>query len=158
MTNLRNTARRLILSLYNIDEVYFFNEKERKISDAELSLMYALDDGNPHSQKDISKEWLIPKTTVNTIAKRWEREGLLIQVPIPGQRREKQMILTDAGKEYAKGFLSFLYEAEEKALGKTMDRYSDTFIEAIEYFGASLKAAFEEQAAGEDDCNGFTQR
>ena len=146
---MRDIARRLILALYNIDEVYYLNEGRKKISDAELSVMYALDDGKPHSQREISQEWLVPKTTVNTIVKRWEKEGLLTQTAIPGKRREMNIMLTDAGREYAKSFMSFLYKAEDKALKKTLDKYSDEFIEVIEYFGESLKEAFEEEMEAE---------
>ena len=146
---MRDIARRLILALYNIDEVYYLNEGRKKISDAELSVMYALDDGKPHSQREISQEWLVPKTTVNTIVKRWEKEGLLTQTPIQGKRREMNIMLTDAGREYAKSFMSFLYKAEDKALKKTLDKYSDEFIEVIEYFGESLKEAFEEELEAE---------
>jgi len=146
---MRDIARRLILALYNIDEVYYLNEGRKKISDAELSVMYALDDGKPHSQREISQEWLVPKTTVNTIVKRWEKEGLLTQTPIQGKRREMNIMLTDVGREYAKSFMSFLYKAEDKALKKTLDKYSDDFIEVIEYFGESLKEAFEEELEAE---------
>lgn len=147
---MRKTARRLILALYNIDEVYYLNEGQKKISDAELSVMYALDDGKPHSQREISQEWLVPKTSVNTIVKRWEKEGLLTQTPIPGKRREMHIMLTDAGRKYAKEFMSFLYKAEDKALKKTLDKYSEEFIEAIEYFGESLKEAFAEELEAEE--------
>lgn len=146
MNNIRKTAKRLILALCNIDKIYYLSEKKKRLSDAELCIMYALDDGEPHSQKEIAEEWLVPKTTINTITKHWEKEGLLIQTPIPGKRREMQITLTEAGKEYAKGFMSFIYKAEDTALKKTMDHYSDTFIEALEYFGESLKDAFEEQS------------
>lgn len=135
-------TRRLNLALYNIDLAYLISERKKHISDSELCLMYALDDGEPHSQKGISEQWLIPKQTINTITKRWESEGLLVQTPIPGKRREMQITLTDSGKKYAKDFLSFVYEAEETALQKTTERYSDSFIDAIEYFGQSLKDAF----------------
>ena len=143
---MREQARRLIFALYHIDETYYLNEKNKKLSDAELCVMYALDDGNPHSQREISQEWLLPKTSVNTIVKRWEKEGFLIMTPIAGKRREMNIMLTNAGRAYAKDFMGFLYRAEDKALKKTIDRYSDSFIEAIEFFGASLTEAFEEQA------------
>jgi len=154
---MRKIARRLILALYNIDEVYYLNEAKKKLSDAELSVMYALDDGLPHSQKEISKEWLVPKTTVNTIVKRWEKEGLLTLSPIPGKRREMHIMLTDAGREYAKGFMGFLYKAEDKALKKTLDKYSDEFIEVLEFFGESLKEAFDEEL-GKGDDHGSVER
>lgn len=142
---MRATARRLILALYNIDETYYLNENKKKLSDAELCVMYALDDGKPHSQREISREWLVPKTSVNTIIKRWEKEGYLTMTPIPGKRREMQILLTDSGREYAKSFLGFLYRAEDKALQKTIGKYSDEFIGVLEYFGTELKKAFEEE-------------
>jgi len=149
MKDLRTTAKRLILALYNIDEVYYVNEKKKRLSDAELCIMYALDHDQPHSQKEICDDWLVPKTTVNTIAKKWEAQGYLTLTPIPGKRREMHIMLTDAGREYAKSFMSFLYKAEDKALKKTLDKYSDEFIEVIEYFAESLKEAFEEELEAE---------
>lgn len=145
MDDTRRTAKRLILALCNIDKTYYLSEKKKRLSDAELCIMYALDDGEPHSQKEIAEEWLVPKTTVNTITKRWEAEGLIVQTPIHGKRREMQITLTEAGKTYAKGFLSFIYKAEDAALRKTLSRYPDIFIEALEYFGENLTKAFEEQ-------------
>lgn len=101
MDDIRKTAKRLILALCNIDKTYYLSEKKKRLSDAELCIMYALDDGEPHSQKEIAEEWLIPKTTINTITKRWEGDGLIVQTPIPGKRREMQITLTEAGKSYA---------------------------------------------------------
>ena len=144
MNNTRQNAKRLILALYNIDEVYYVSEKKKRLSDAELCIMYALDDGQPHSQKEICDEWLVPKTTVNTITKKWESQGVLTLAAIPGKRREMQITLTDTGKLFSREILDFIYRAESTALTKTLDKYSDTFIEALEYFGKNLKEAFEE--------------
>jgi len=155
---MRNHARRLILALYNIDETYYLNEGKKKLSDAELCVMYALDDGKPHSQREISQEWLVPKTSVNTIVKRWEKDGLLTMTPIPGKRREMHIILTDAGRDYAKSFMGFLYRAEDIAMKKTIEKYSDEFIEAIEFFGASLKEAFDEEVKNGENSNELDYR
>jgi len=144
MNDIRTKAKRLILALYNIDEIYYTSEKKRRLSDAELCILYALDDGQPHSQKEICDKWLVPKTTINTITKKWEAQGILILTVIPGKRREMQITLTDAGKLFSKEILDFIYRAESTALAKTLDKYSDSFIEALEYFGKNLKEAFEE--------------
>jgi len=153
MNNTRQNAKRLILALYNIDEVYYVSEKKKRLSDAELCIMYALDDGQPHSQKEICDEWLVPKTTVNTITKKWEAQGYLTLTPIPGKRREMHIMLTDAGRDYAKSFMGFLYRAEDTAMKKTLEKYSDEFIEAIEFFGASLKEAFDEEIKNGENSN-----
>jgi len=148
---MRQAARRLIRALCNIDEVYYINEGKRKLSDGELCVMYALDDGEPHSQREISQEWLVPKTSVNTIVKRWEKEGYLTMSPIPGKRREMNILLTETGREYAKSFLGFLYRAEELALRQTVDRYGQEMIDAVEFFGARLKAAFDAEMEGQHE-------
>lgn len=44
-----------------------------------------------------------------------------------------------------KKFLTFLYKAENKAIAETLERYSDEFVDAIEYLSARLKNAFEEE-------------
>jgi len=146
MEDIRAKAKRLILALYNIDEVYYTSEKKRRLSDAELCILYALDDGQPHSQKEICDKWLVPKTTINTITKKWESQGLLTLAAISGKRREMQITLTDSGKAFSKEILDFIYRSEDTALAKTLDKYSDAFIDALEYFGAELKKAFEEEA------------
>lgn len=143
MDFIREKARRLTIALFKIDEIYFTNEQKISIKESELCLMYALDDGKSHSQRQVSEQWLIPKTTLNTIVKQWERKGLLTLSAIPGKRREMQISLTEAGKKYAEASLDFMYQAENQAVQKTLERYSDTFIEALEYFGGALNEAFE---------------
>ena len=143
---MKEKAKRIALSIFNMEKAYFLPRKSKRVLEAELCMMYALDDGKTHSQKEIAENWLIPRTTVNTIAKRWERLGYLTLVHIPGQRREMQIVLTESGKEYAKNILSSVYRAEDKALKKTLERYSEEFIDALEYYKSCLKDAFTEES------------
>ena len=158
MQNARMRARRLNLALYYIDHVYYANEQKNSIKDSELCLMYALDDGSAHSQKQICQDWLIPKTTLNTIIKQWEQSGYLRLSAIPGKRRELTVQLTDAGKAYAKPFLDVVYRAEDEALRQTIERYSERFIEAMEYYGAALRDSFEREATAAERCQSAAAR
>ena len=139
---MRNLSRRLTLALNKIDIVYLANENKKTISDAEYCFMYALDDALPHSQKEISEEWLIPKTTINSIAKKYEREGYINFSRVPGARREMMITLTDVGCEYVKNQLDFMYRAEEIATRKTVEQFGEEFIGIIEAYGKNLKEAF----------------
>ena len=142
MSAMREDARRLTTALFKIDEVYFANAQKNATKESELCLMYALDDGGPHSQRQIAEEWLIPKTTLNTIVKQWEREGLLTLSSMPGKRREMRVSLTEAGRACAK---------------RSLARDSDEFVEAVEFFGQALKDAFDSAAApaaAEEGCGG----
>lgn len=142
---MKSKARRLTLAIYNIDQSYTYNERKRRMSRAELNIMYALDDGLPHSQAELCRDWLVPKTTMNTIIRRWEKEGLAVQVPVRGKRREMTIRLTDKGKEYVRTYMDPIYNVEEKALERTIAKYGDTFIEALEDFSLNIFTAFSEE-------------
>lgn len=140
----RKLARRLMYAIYGADEVFILKDRGMHINYAELSIMYVLDGDMPCSQKEIAEKMFIPLTTVNTIIKRWEKEGILIQIPIEGKRREMQIVLTDKGKEYAEQYLSFIYKAEEQAIKKTLEKYSAEFIDALECYGECLYESFKD--------------
>jgi DNA-binding MarR family transcriptional regulator len=69
-------------------------------------------DGNPHTQIEISNDWELPKTTVNTVIKDIQKDGYVELVPIKGKRREMSIILTESGKAFADNVLSNLYKKE----------------------------------------------
>lgn len=137
----RNFARRLTLAIFKINGIENSIDQKVAIGSAELCLMYALDDGQPHSQKQISEQWEISKTTLNTIVKRWEQEGLLILNKVPGKRREMEICLTESGRIRAKSALESVYSAEDAAMRETVEKYSDLFVEALEYYAEALKKA-----------------
>ena len=140
-------VRRLIKALFKIDEVYFKSEQNLNLTGSELCLLYALDDGEPKSQRQISEEWMISKTTLNTIVKKWERQGLLQLSKVPGTRRELALSLTEEGRTFAARYNEPVYRVETAALARTVARYGESFIEAIEEFGLALQDEFERQSA-----------
>ena len=48
--------------------------------------------------------------------------------------REKTICLTESGQAYASRILEGIYEAEQSALRRTLEQYSDEFISAFECF------------------------
>lgn len=143
MKNIRELSRRLAMAIVRVDGIEYAMDKDSPISDSELCLMYALDDGNPHSQRQIADDWEISRTTLNTIVKHWEQDGLLTLNKIAGKRREMEICLTEKGTERVKRTLALNYAAEDAALALTMGKYSDTFIEALEFYADALKAEYE---------------
>lgn len=79
-----------------------------------LALLYALEDGKPHSQKEICEDWLIPKTTINTIVKEQIAAGRITLRAGKG-KREKIICLTESGHAYAQKALQGICEAERVA-------------------------------------------
>ena len=127
-------ARRLIYALYVSDQLFISTAKELHINPTELYVLYSLDNNEFLSQKETSEKMCIPLSTVNTIVKKWEKSGLIVQSPIEGKRREMQISLTQKGKEYARECLKKIYEIHCEAMSKTLEQYPREFIDAIEFF------------------------
>ena len=70
-------ARRLILAATRMDGAYYYFARHSGVPENQLALFYALSDGKPHSQKEICEDWLIPKTTINTVVKEQVAAGHL---------------------------------------------------------------------------------
>lgn len=137
MDNKYEIVRRIMLAINKLDGVYYLFGKKHDTNENTLAFLYALSDRKPHSQKEISDVWIIPRTTINSIVKTMFAEGYIQFVP--GQHtKEKSIVLTPRGQEYADGLLADIYKAEEKAITGTLVNFSPEFIVALEDFGNRL--------------------
>lgn len=141
--------RQLILSINKIDGNYYQAAKKMGINENTLSLLYALGDEQPHSQKQICEEWLIPKTTINTIVKELIQKNYLTLIH-KEHSREKEIILTKDGALYASSILNTIYTCEEEAMRKTLQKYSPEFIEAFKFFTDSLEEELADKIVRKD--------
>lgn len=132
---------RLIVALNRIDEFYYRFAKSTGIKENTIALLYALADGEPKSQKQICEEWLIPKTTLNTIIKELSASGMLVLLNEEG-KKEKIISLTEKGEVFADLIMGKCREAEKAALEKTLEQISPEFIDAFEVFSAKLEEEF----------------
>lgn len=144
MYNYDEAIRRLMTAINKIDGAYYLMARKLGVKENTLALLYALDDGRAHSQKQISDEWLIPKTTINTTVKELTDSGYLELLPVE-HTREKTLKLTDKGKEYTKKILTTVYEAENQALNETINKYGTEFVEAFDFFADSLCNEFKDR-------------
>ncbi len=101
--------------VYQIDGVYETYGKNCRVSSPNLLwILYALNDGERHSQKQICDDWAIPRSTANTIIKDLQSKRYITLSQIKGERRELLVSLTPSGKQYADGILSDLYRRERE--------------------------------------------
>lgn len=101
--------------IYKIDGFYAEYAKESGVKGNLLWLLYALSDGESHSQREICDSWDLPRSTINTIAKELENDEYIILTQIKGKSRELNIELTKKGKKYADEILKDLFELEKKA-------------------------------------------
>lgn len=136
------TVRRIMLATNKIDGVYYLLARHYGINENTLAFLYALDDGKPHSQKEISDVWLIPRTTINSIVKTMLFEGY---IAFEGEQhtKEKALVLTEKGRSYTSRLLNDIYLAEEQAIIETLQNFSPEFVTALEDFSNRLRAGFD---------------
>ncbi|MCM1102217.1 MAG: MarR family transcriptional regulator [Clostridium sp.] len=131
-------SRRLLISLNQIDELYYMFGKSSGVKENTLILLWALDDGRPRTQKQICDEWFLPKTTINTAVKECANAGYITY--IPGKNgREKLLILTDKGKKYSEAVMAPIGDIEEAAMMRTLKQCSPEFIRGMELYAQFLK-------------------
>ena len=98
--------------------VYAQWAKAHGISVSCLSALIAIDEGGDCTQKKISQRWLIPKQTVNMILKDFEARKLVELLPMQGDKRNKRIQFTAAGKAYADSILNELWKVELSVIQK----------------------------------------
>ena len=125
-------------ALYHVDSFYDEFAKQSNVSSTLLWVLYALNDGNPHTQIEISHDWELPKTTVNTVIKDIQKDVYVELVPIKGKRREMSIILTESGKAFADNVLSNLYKKEAEVF-KSLSSEEQEIVMVLEKLARKLK-------------------
>lgn len=138
MNQYRNEIRKIMIAVNVMDGAYEIISKKIGIKENMLALLYALDDGKPHSQKEICEEWLIPKTTLNTIVKGCIESGYIV-LDTDHRKKEKEIRLTKEGQAYAQAILEQVYELEEESMKQSPQAASPEFVEILQQFTANLK-------------------
>jgi DNA-binding MarR family transcriptional regulator len=133
----REEIRRLMIAVNVIDGIYESIARKMGMKDNTMALLYALDDGKPHSQKEICKKWLIPKTTLNTIVRECNQKEWTFLSGHSG-KKEKEICLTPQGKAYAREALARIYRIEEQAMEQTLRRTTPEFVQDLELFAQHL--------------------
>ncbi|EOL41959.1 hypothetical protein RV11_GL001705 [Enterococcus phoeniculicola] len=138
MKEYQNSVRRIALAVNKIDGIYYQAAKKSGIKENVLTLLYALSDHVPRSQKQVSKEWLIPKTTINTIVKECIEAGYVLFLE-QTTNKEKMLIITEKGVAQFKQSMHALTQAEAYALSQTEKRNATDFISGIETYANYLE-------------------
>lgn len=68
------------------------------------------------TQKSISQKWCIPKQTVNTILKDFQKQGYVEMISMPEDKRNKLLRLTPSGQQFANAVVGKLRQKEIQIL------------------------------------------
>ena len=134
----REAIRKLMEAVDIIDGSYAVIAKQLGETENALALLYALDDGGEYSQIEISKKWMIPKTTLNTIVREYVGKGWITLLS-NAHTNEKYLRLTEAGQKHAAEVLQPVYAAELRAYRQTLQQFSSEFVSAFLAFAQNIR-------------------
>lgn len=103
-----------------------------------------LGDEKEHSQKQICEEWLMPRTTLNTVVKECINDGYII-LSSQQHSKEKTISLTPKGKEFTEKVLKPVYEIENDVMKKVIEEFSEDFILAYERYAQYFEEAYKKR-------------
>ncbi len=135
----RQSVRELMICVNRIDGIWYHLARKSGMKVNTLSLLFALDDGRARTQRQICQEWIIPKTTINTVVKECIHAGY-VQSSAGPDGREKLLSLTEAGRKYADAALQDFYRVENAAMERTLQVCGPQFILAMQCYTDFLKA------------------
>ncbi len=127
-------AKRLDDIWQNIDSVYEYYAKRLGLNSTSLYLLHIVYTSEPCTQKQICDIMMLPKQTVNTVVRDYQKKGLLETTESAEDRRHKHIRLTEAGKDYCKQILPPLEEAETYALEQFTEEERHTMFTLMEKY------------------------
>lgn len=99
-----------------MDEIYHLYAKQHGISDTALWLMYSLyQSETAYTQREFCSDWHYPPQTINSALKNFEKQGIIELQSIPDNQKNKLIVLTQKGKDWAEKIISPLILAERRS-------------------------------------------
>ncbi len=138
--DIKKEAKRLDGIWQNIDSVYEYYAKQLGLNSTTLYLLHILHTSEPCTQKQICDIMMLPKQTVNTIVRDYQKKGLLETAQSPGDRRQKHIRLTGQGREYCKQILPPVEEAEAYAMAQFTEEERSMMFALMEKYSKSFTA------------------
>ena len=111
----------------------------------ELMVLYSLKTGTGLTQRQITEEIGLVKATVNTVIRNLKKRGFVILDPCRHDRREKLVLLTEQGKQYADNIIDPLLAAEERISGKIGNERMEQTIGTMELFNLLFEKELKER-------------
>lgn len=116
------------------------------ISDGEISIWsLLLHSQEEYSQQDLADSLYLPKQTVNSIISNFVKKNLVFLEHVPGTRNKKVIRLTKEGREYGESRVSWIFQAEEKAMEETDPEEIKAYVSMLEKYIGRLKEEIEKR-------------
>ncbi|AET57248.1 MarR family winged helix-turn-helix transcriptional regulator [Paenibacillus terrae] len=115
-SNIKESIRNYYEVYFGIGSIYDKLAKKHGITSGVLFVLYVIyENQNNCTQRLICAKLLYPKQTVNTILDSFHKQGYITKRVANSDKRNKYILLTESGKNYAESVLSAMLHLEETA-------------------------------------------
>lgn len=113
-----------------LNGIYHYYALRHNLSDAALWILYAVHGSDTGvTQADICSGWFFSRQTINTALKGLVQQGILKLDAVPGNRKNKHVILTPQGRTLAQRIVVPLKQAEDQVFAAFSDAENKLFVE-----------------------------
>lgn len=122
------------MTLYNqftkeLDGLYHLYARRSGLADTAFWILYSIEESQSvYTQKELCEAWSYSRQTVNSALKKLEAQEIIELVPLPDNRKNKQIVLTESGKALVEQVIAPLIEAEKNVFVKLGDQDADEFL------------------------------
>ncbi len=109
----------------------------------ELIVLYALETRDKLTQRVITEEFGLLKPTVNTVIHDLKKRGVIFLEPCEKDKREKLVIFTEQGQQYADKIIQPLLKVEQSIGKKIGNARMQETLETIELFNLLFEKEIE---------------
>ena len=133
------------LKIYNriykeMDIVYHNYAKKCGLSDTEFWILYSMtEEGGLFTQRDFCVSWSFAPQTVNSALKDLEKQGIIYLEPVPGNKKNKWIKLSEKGTELVGKAILPLIKSECESFEAISKEECDAMISSMQKYTSDLK-------------------
>lgn len=137
---LRNQLTLLNQCDKEVDDLYHNYSASCGLSEMAFWLLYIIwYMGDGCTQSDVRDIWFFKSQSINTALKKLETQGYLSLEPIPGNKKSKQIVLTEDGRKLSQKIIEPLIRAELNALETMNEQERELFVELSQKRVAAIR-------------------
>ena len=133
---------------YKVMGLYVRFENAHDINKPLYKVLHALYISSLQTQKDIMQNYEMPKQTINNVAMKLQKQGLVEVFAGQNDKREKELRLTQAGAEYSEKFLKPYMDFEKKVAQKLGKKGFSRLLEGFKAFEKALVESLNDEIQG----------
>lgn len=123
-----------------MDDIYHKVAVHFGLSDTALWVLYMIvHTEESFTQQDLCHAGFFSKQTINSVINNLVASGVVVLEAVPGTRKSKRIVLTDAGRELAGNTIDRLFEAELKAYGRFTEEELKCYLDITTRLAAFMR-------------------